>query len=60
MTNQENDEAQTSSPEEREQWQALVDADTLHMLPKEALITSVRDLAARLLVVSASSVGDPS
>lgn len=34
---------------ETEEWAALVEADTLHMLPPEALIASVRHLAQRLL-----------
>ncbi len=33
----------------REELEALVSADTLHMLPKEALIASIKDLAGRLL-----------
>lgn len=35
--------------DERAEWQALVDADTLHMLPVEAHIASVKHLAGRLL-----------
>lgn len=37
---------------EREEWQALVAAQQLDMLPKEALIASVRSLAGRLLEVT--------
>lgn len=40
------------TPEEREEWKALVEADTLHMLPKEALVASVQHLALRLLEVT--------
>jgi hypothetical protein len=45
-------EPATIDPAEREEWQALVDADTLHMLPPQALIASVKHLAARLLEIS--------
>lgn len=38
-----------ATDQEREEWQALLDADTLHMLPVEAHIASVRHLAGRLL-----------
>lgn len=38
---------------EREEWQALFDADTLHMLPSVALIASVKELAQRLLMFTA-------
>lgn len=37
---------------EREEWKALAEADTLHMLPTEALIASLKDLATRLLEVT--------
>lgn len=37
------------SRDEREQWTALRDADTLHMLPSAALQASIRHLADRLL-----------
>ena len=37
---------------EREEWAALVAADTLHLLPPEALIASIKDLAQRLLDVA--------
>lgn len=33
----------------RLEWAALVEADTLHMLPKEALIASIKNLAQELL-----------
>lgn len=33
----------------REQWKALAEADTLHMLPQEALISSIKGLAEELL-----------
>lgn len=36
-------------PSEREEWQALAEADTLMMLPKEALVASTKHLAERLL-----------
>lgn len=42
-------DSSTVSAGEREEWQALVDADTLHMLPAEAHIASVKHLAQRLL-----------
>jgi hypothetical protein len=35
--------------QEREQWLALRDGDTLHMLPTPALVASIRYLADRLL-----------
>lgn len=38
---------------EREEWQALLDADTLHLLPPAALIASVKELAQRLLMFTA-------
>jgi hypothetical protein len=34
---------------EREEWAALAASDTLHLLPTEALIASIRQLAGRLL-----------
>lgn len=34
---------------ERDEWQALVDADSLHLLPDEALIASIKQLAQRCL-----------
>lgn len=34
---------------EREEWKALYTAVTLHVLPTEALIASVHELAGRLL-----------
>ena len=34
---------------ERDEWHALLEADTLMMLPKEALIASIKVLAAKLL-----------
>ena len=37
----------------RAQWAALVEAETLTMLPKEALVASIKDLAARLLELTA-------
>lgn len=37
---------------EQEEWRALAEADTLHMLPAEALIASIKDLATRLLEVT--------
>lgn len=40
--------------QEREEWQALLDVDTLHMLPVEAHIASVRHLAGRLLELTAA------
>lgn len=43
----------TETPEElaelRVQWAALVDADTLHMMPPFALIASIQNLAGELL-----------
>ena len=33
----------------RLQWRALADAETLHMLPQQALIASIQDLARELL-----------
>jgi hypothetical protein len=39
--------------EEREQWKALAEADGLTMLPKEALVASIKDLAGRLLDITA-------
>lgn len=40
----------TSDLEElRAQWTALAEADTLHMLPTEALVASIKDLASELL-----------
>lgn len=39
----------TVDPDEREEWKALEEADTLHLLPVEAHIASVKHLAARLL-----------
>lgn len=39
----------TVDPAEREEWKALEEADTLHLLPIEAHIASVKHLAARLL-----------
>jgi hypothetical protein len=35
--------------QEREEWRALVAADTLALLPDEALIASIKSLAERLL-----------
>ncbi len=35
--------------DEREEIQALVDADRPHLLPKDALIASIKHLAGRLL-----------
>lgn len=40
---------------EREEWRALVEAETLHMIPPEAHIASVKHLAARLLEVTAAA-----
>lgn len=40
---------------EREEWQALVDADTLHMIPPEAHIASVKHLAGRLLELTGNA-----
>lgn len=34
---------------ERQEWIALADADTLDLLPKEALIATIKHLAERLL-----------
>lgn len=42
----------TVEPAEREEWKALEEADTLHMLPTEALSASVKHLAARLLALT--------
>lgn len=39
---------------EREEWQALVNEPRLDMLPPEALIASIRDLAQRLLDITAT------
>jgi hypothetical protein len=41
--------AEPVNPDEREEWAALRDADTLHMLPPEALVASIRHLAGRLM-----------
>ncbi len=38
----------------REQWSALTSATTLHMLPTQALIASIQDLARELLVRDAA------
>lgn len=38
--------------DEREEWAALASADTLHLLPPEALIAAVRHLASRLLTLT--------
>lgn len=38
-----------ASDAEREEWRALVAADTLALLPDEALIASIKALAGRLL-----------
>lgn len=41
--------------QERAEWQALVDADTLHMIPPEAHIASVKHLAGRLLELTGNA-----
>lgn len=40
----------------REEWKALAEADTLHMLPVEALTASIRQLARQLLEYTESLV----
>lgn len=37
----------------REEWQALLDADTLAMLSPTILIASIKDLASKLLILTA-------
>lgn len=41
--------AKEVTPQEREEWKALAEANTLHLLPIQALIASIKDLATRLL-----------
>jgi hypothetical protein len=38
-----------ASPARRGEWRALVESDTLYLLPKVALIASIKDMAAALL-----------
>ena len=42
--------------DERAEWEALANADTLQMLPKEALVASIKLLAERLLQVTDGEV----
>lgn len=44
--------AERTIEQEREEWRALAEADTLHMLPTGALIASIKHLAERLLEVT--------
>lgn len=44
---------------ERDEWAALVAADTLNQMPVEALIASIKHLAHRLLELTAGSVSTP-
>lgn len=46
----------TAARMEREEWQALVDADTMNGIPVEAHIASVRHLAQRLLDLTVEGV----
>lgn len=43
----------TAIESEREEWRALANADTLHLLPTTALIASIKHLAERLLTIEA-------
>lgn len=41
-----------TDPDERRQWEALADAEWDTLLPKEALVASIRHLAKRLLEIT--------
>lgn len=49
-----------SADYEREEWRALATADTLHLLPTEALIATIKHLAERLLAEGDDDAGTTS